>query len=69
MVQETLTNREYRWTSMSYDELSKVVNDAYRENSDIRIRTLANELGIPFDVVWECLGFRDWFDFVETGED
>jgi len=21
------------------------------------------------DVVWECLGFRDWFDFVETGED
>ena len=24
---------------MSYDELSKVVNDAYRENPDIRIRT------------------------------
>ena len=69
MVQETLTNREYRWTSMSYDELSKVVNDAYRENSDIRIRTLANELGIPFNVVWECLGFKDWFDFVETEED
>ncbi len=66
MVQETLTNREYRWTSMSYDELSKVVNDAYRENSDIRIRTLANELGIPFNVVWECLGFKDWFDFGET---
>ncbi len=66
MVQETLTNREYRWTSMSYDELSKVVNDAYRENSDIRIRTLANELGIPFDVVWECLGFSDWFDFEDT---
>ena len=51
---------------MSYDELSKVVNDAYRENSDIRIRTLANELGIPFNVVWECLGFRDWFDFEDT---
>ena len=66
MVQETLTNREYRWTSMSYDELSKVMNDAYRENSDIRIRTLANELGIPFDVVWECLGFSDWFDFEDT---
>jgi len=51
---------------MSYDELSKVVNDAYRENSDIRIRTLANELGIPFNVVWECLGFKDWFDFEDT---
>ena len=68
MVQETLTNREYRWTTMSYDELSKIVNDAYRKNPDIRIRTLANELGIPFNVVWECLGFRDWFDFVETGD-
>ena len=66
MVQETLTNREYRWTSMSYDELSKVVNDAYWENSDIRIRTLANELGIPFNIVWECLGFRDWFEFYDT---
>ncbi len=66
MVQETLTNREYRWTTMSYDELSKVVNDAYRKNPDIRIRTLANELGIPFNIVWECLGFRDYFDFVEA---
>ena len=63
MFEETLTNREYRWTSKSYDELSKVVNDAYRENPDISIRTLANELGIPFNVVWECLGFKDWFDF------
>ena len=36
MVEETLTNREYRWTTMSYDELSKVVNDAYRKNPDIR---------------------------------
>jgi len=54
---------------MSYDELSKVVNDAYRENSDIRIRTLANELGIPFNVVWECLGFRDYFDFEDTKDD
>ena len=35
----------------------------YRENPDISIRTLAKELGIPFNVVWECLGFKDWFDF------
>ena len=27
-----------------------------------------DDLGVPFDVAWECLGFRDWFDFVETGE-
>ena len=54
---------------MSYDDLCKLVNDAYRGNPDIRIRTLANDLGVPFDIVWECLGFRDWFDFVETGKD
>ena len=51
---------------LTYDDLCKMVNDAYRENPDIRIRTLANELGIPFDVVWECLGFSDWFDFEDT---
>ena len=54
---------------MTYDELCKLVNDTYRENPDIRIRTLALDLGIPFDVVLECLGFKDWFDFEETGED
>ena len=68
MVEETLTYRESRWTSLIYEDLCKVVNDAYRENPDIRIRTLASELGVPFNIVWECLGFRDWFDFVETGD-
>tara|TARA_B100000886_G_scaffold302040_1_gene231887 strand:+ start:425 stop:589 length:165 start_codon:yes stop_codon:yes gene_type:complete len=53
---------------MTYDELHKLVNDAYRENPDIRIRTLAYDLALPLDVVWECLGFSDWFEFVETEE-
>jgi hypothetical protein len=61
--------KESRWTDLTYDDLCKVVNDAYRENPDIRIRTLANELGLSFDIAWECLGFRDWFDFVEPGGD
>ena len=25
--------------------------------------------GVQFDVAWECLGFKDYFDFVETGDD
>ena len=53
---------------MTYDELHKLVNDAYRENPDIRIGTLALELGIPFDVVWECLGYKDWYEFYHTGD-
>ena len=33
-------------------------------------RLLDNDvLGVPFDVAWDCLGFKDWFVFVETGED
>ena len=52
---------------LTYDELCKLVNDAHRENPDIRIVTLTNELGIPFEVVWEYPGFRDWFNFLETG--
>ena len=53
---------------LTYDDLRKLVNDTYRENPHICIRTLADNLGVPFDVVWECLGFRDWFDFGE-GDD
>ena len=51
---------------LTYDDLCKLVNDEYRRNPDIRIWTLAHDLEIPFEVVWECLGFRDWFDFEET---
>ena len=53
---------------MSYDELCKLVNDAYRGNPDIRIRTLADDLDIPFDVVWEMVGFKDYLDFVLNQE-
>jgi len=48
---------------MTYDEMCKLVNDTYQENPDIPIRTLAHNLKIPFDVVWECLGFKDYMDF------
>ena len=54
---------------MTYDELCKLVDDTYRGKPDIHLRTLANDLEVSFDVVWECLGLRDWFDFVETGKD
>ena len=41
--------------------------------SELEVETIAINFDpvvvIPFDVVWECLGFKDYFDFVETGED
>ena len=66
MVEETLTNRESRWRGVSYNEICNVVSETYRGNPDIRIPTLADNLGLSFDVVWECLGFRDYFDFEDT---
>ena len=43
---------------MTYDDLSKLVNDAYRETGDIRetmVRT-----GLTFGEVWDMTGMKDW---------
>ena len=50
-----------------YDGMSKRVNASYAETQDIR--ETMRDTGLPFDVVWEMVGFKDKFDFVETGED
>ena len=51
----------------SYDELSAKVNKSYKRTNDVR--ETVKETGIDFDVVWEMLGFKDYFDFYETEED
>ena len=51
---------------MTYDELSKTVNEVYRETEDIRKTIQRTELS--FDVVWDMTGMKDWFDFYD-GED
>ena len=54
-------------TTAGYDETAKRVNKSYTETGDIH-QTM-RETRLPFDVVWEMVGFKDEFDFVETGED
>ena len=54
-------------TTNGYDETAKRVNKSYAETGDIH-QTMG-ETRLPFDVVWEIVGFKDEFDFVETGED
>ena len=51
----------------TYDDISELVNDTYKDNPDIR--TVANDLVLPFDVVWESIGFKDWFAFYDTVKD
>jgi len=45
-----------------YDAISKRVNASYAETQNIR--ETMKETGLPFDDVWEMLGFKDEFDFV-----
>ena len=47
-----------------YDTTAKLVNASYAETGDIR--ETMRELRLPFDVVWEMVGFRDEMDWVET---
>ena len=54
-------------TTTGYDETAKLVNKSYTETGDIH-QTM-RETRLPFDCVWEMVGFKDEFDFVETGED
>ena len=48
----------------TYDDISKLVNDAYKDNPDIR--TIAKDLGLPFDLIWDMTGLKDYFDFEDT---
>jgi hypothetical protein len=52
---------------LEYDDLISVVNVSYLETNDIR-KTM-KDTGASFDEVFECLGFKDWFDWIETGDD
>ena len=59
--------RSWKRMTAGYDETAKLVNKTYAETGDNH-QTM-RETRLPFDVVWEMVGFKDEFDFVETGED
>jgi nitrate/TMAO reductase-like tetraheme cytochrome c subunit len=48
---------------MSYEELAKTVNVSYRKTRDIR--ATIKETGIPFDMVWDMTGTKDYIDFYD----
>ena len=58
--------RSWKRMSGGYDAISKRVNASYAETGDIR--ETMREMRLPFDVVWEMVGFRDEMDWVETQE-
>ncbi len=52
--------RSWKRMSGGYDEIARQVNKSYAETGDIR-QTM-RETRLPFDVVWEMVGFRDEMD-------
>ena len=62
--EEISTLRSWKRMPGGYDAISKRVNATYAETGDIR--ETMRELRLPFDVVWEMVGFRDEMDWVET---
>ena len=48
---------------MTYDALSKLVNESYAKTDDIR--KTVKETGIPFSLVWDMTGMKDYFDLYE----
>ena len=64
--EETSILRSWRRMPDGYDAISKRVNASYAETGDIR--ETMQELRLPFYVVWEMVGYADYFAF-EVDED
>ena len=58
--------RSWKRMSGGYDETAKLVNKAYTETGDIH-QTM-RETRLPFDVVWEMVGFKDEMDWMEMDD-
>ena len=59
--------RSWKRMSGGYDETAKRVNKSYAKTEDIH-QTM-RETRLPFDVVWEMVGFRDEMDWMEMDVD
>ena len=57
---------------MGYDDLCKSVIEEYRKSEidhpNIGITEFANSIGKDFSVVWEILGFKDWYEFYDMDD-
>ena len=54
--------RSWRRMPGGYDAISKRVNASYAETGDIR--ETMRETRLPLDVVWEMVGYSDYFAFM-----
>lgn len=61
------------YNNLGYDELSKLVNERYRELLDEGVdnatTVLRKEFRLSTSVVWEFLGIKDQLDFIDSEKD
>jgi hypothetical protein len=55
--------RSWRRMPGGYDAISKRVNATYADTGDIR--ETMRETRLPFDIVWEMVGYAEYFAFEE----
>ena len=56
----------------SYDEFSKMVNDKLKESKNETFgafKETDDALNLPTGTSWEMSGWKDYFDFYDTGEE
>lgn len=63
-MNETLQKSKY--TELSYEQLSKIINEKYAEKPDLR--EIAKELGISVSVAFEATGWKDYWELVVDKE-
>ena len=59
-MEETLRKSQY--DDLTHAELSKLINDAYADDPDMR--TIAVKFGVSVSVVFEATGWKDYYEFV-----
>ena len=54
----------------SYDEISKMVNEKFKENESLTPRDIDKELNLPSGTSFEMSGWSDYFEYIyEDGDD
>jgi len=68
---ELFPNNKVLPPNKSYDELSKMINDKLKESKNETFGALKetdDALNLPSGTSWEMSGWKDYFDFYDTGE-
>ena len=59
-MHETLRKSPY--AELGYTELTQLINDVYADDPDMRV--LAVKFGVSVSVIFEAIGWKDYYEFI-----